>query len=82
MKPLVLNADELPPWRSANDHGGAPFLLCCDHASPRIPRVLDNLGLESHLLDLHIAYDIGAEAMTRLMAEQLDERAVFSSCLL
>ena len=79
MKPLVLNADELPPWRSANDHGGAPFLLCCDHASPRIPRVLDNLGLESHLLDLHIAYDIGAEAMTRLMAEQLDARAVFSS---
>ena len=75
----MLNADELPPWRSINNQGGAPFLLCCDHASARIPRALDNLGLEPHLLDLHIAYDIGAEAMTRRMAEQLDAHAIFSS---
>ena len=76
---MVLNADELPPWHSTNSQGGAPFLLCCDHASARIPRALDGLGLEPHLLDLHIAYDIGAEAMTRRMAEQLDAHAIFSS---
>ena len=35
--------------------------------------------MEPHLLGLHIAYDIGAEALTRAMAERMGATALLSS---
>jgi len=45
---------------------GPNLLLLCDHASNALPE--GNLGLDSGLLATHIAYDIGAAAVTRALA--------------
>jgi predicted N-formylglutamate amidohydrolase len=54
------------------------MLLVCDHASNAIPADLDSLGLPAAELERHIAYDIGAAAMTRAMARALGAPAVLS----
>jgi predicted N-formylglutamate amidohydrolase len=43
-----------------------PLLFLCDHASNRLPE--GGLGLAPALLATHIAYDIGAAALTRALA--------------
>ncbi len=54
----------------------ADCLLVCDHASQRIPEKLGDLGLDRQYLGEHIAWDIGAETMTRRLAERLDAPAI------
>jgi predicted N-formylglutamate amidohydrolase len=54
-------------------------LLICDHASPAIPRALDGLGLAPAAVLEHIGWDIGAAAVTRLLAPALDAPAILSS---
>jgi predicted N-formylglutamate amidohydrolase len=44
------------------------LLLLCDHASNVLPPGLGTLGLEPRLFATHIAYDIGAAAVTRALA--------------
>jgi predicted N-formylglutamate amidohydrolase len=51
-------------------------VLCCDHASNRIPRALGALGLTAERLQQHIAWDIGAGAVTRALSERFDACAV------
>jgi len=53
-----------------------PALLVCDHASPRIPASLGTLGLDEALLTEHIAYDIGAAAVTGALSKKLALPAV------
>jgi predicted N-formylglutamate amidohydrolase len=48
----------------------------CEHASNRIPEALGTLGLDPEELMRHIAWDIGAEALTRRLAGLLDAPAV------
>ena len=43
------------------------LLFLCDHASNRLPQ--GALGLDPALLATHIAYDIGAAAVTRALAK-------------
>ena len=52
---------------------GAPalFLFTCDHAGRETPRSLGRLGLPESVFDLHIAWDIGAGALTRRLAKAL-----------
>lgn len=50
---------------------GSPFLITVDHASRRIPEALGDLGLSPAELERHIAWDIGAAATGRLLAERL-----------
>ncbi len=45
------------------------LLLLCDHASNRVPDDID-LAIDPVLLDLHIAVDLGAAALTRALAAQ------------
>jgi len=55
---------------------GREIVFVCDHASNRIPAALGRLGLdERHLLD-HIAWDIGAAAVTVKLIEWLGGRGV------
>lgn len=56
----------------------ADLLLLCDHASNRVPADVD-LGMEPRLLDLHIAFDIGAGPVTRAMAAQLGAPAILGT---
>lgn len=53
-----------------------PLLLLCDHASNHIPAEYDNLGLADDQLQRHIAYDPGAEAVTRLLSARFGCGAV------
>ncbi len=55
-----------------NENGTSPIVLVCEHASLHIPAVLSGLGLDEDDQNAHIAYDIGAEAMARKMADQLN----------
>lgn len=66
--PEVINAD-----------GGGPVLVICDHASNRVPAPLGDLGLSERQLADHIAWDIGAEAMTRALARRLNAPAVIAT---
>ena len=54
-----------------NADGDARVLLICDHASNALPAAYDNLGLPPAQLQRHIAYDIGALAVARLVAQKL-----------
>ncbi len=58
--------------------GSGAVVITCDHASNAIPPELGGLGLPPDQLDRHIAYDIGAAAVARQLAERLDATAVFA----
>lgn len=57
---------------------GSGILLLCDHASNAVPADID-LGIDPALLDLHIAIDIGAAAVTRALAAKLDAPAILAT---
>ena len=67
----LLASDEPPPFEVVAGREPSPFVIICDHASRRVPRVLGTLGLPEHELERHIAWDIGAAAVARLLAEAL-----------
>jgi predicted N-formylglutamate amidohydrolase len=53
-------------------------VLVCDHAENSFPPEYGTLGLPAHELVRHIAYDIGAAAVTRQIAAALGAPAVLS----
>ncbi len=53
-------------------------IFLCDHASSFIPETYCNLGLREYDLQRHIAYDIGAETVTRTLAAAFGAPAVLS----
>jgi predicted N-formylglutamate amidohydrolase len=57
----------------------AGVLIVCDHASNAVPPRYGSLGLPGEALDRHIAYDIGAAALTRALAARLKAPAVLST---
>lgn len=75
----LLAADEPPPWQLINDDGASRTLLVCDHASRRIPRQLNDLGLDRLALRRHIACDIGAGEVTRRLSRMLDAPAILAN---
>ena len=62
-----------------NPGGRCPMLLICDHASRFIPEEFDNLGLPEAALRDHIAWDIGAADVTRILAKMLDAPAILGA---
>jgi predicted N-formylglutamate amidohydrolase len=74
----LLALDEPEPFTLINDAGTARTLLLCDHASRRIPRSLDDLGLDEMALRRHVACDIGAGDVTRKLSEILDAPALLA----
>ncbi|MBX3595122.1 N-formylglutamate amidohydrolase [Sphingomonas sp.] len=57
--------------------GGGDVLILCDHASNRVPDDID-LGIETALLDRHIAVDLGAADVTAALAGLLDAPAILA----
>ena len=51
-------------------------LLICDHASDRIPGELAGLGLDAAARASHVAWDIGAGALTERLSALLDAPAL------
>jgi len=74
----LLGSDDPAPFEILNLGGSAQLLLTCDHASRAIPLSLGQLGLAPEQFDRHIAYDIGAEAITRILSDTLDARAILA----
>jgi predicted N-formylglutamate amidohydrolase len=68
----LLAPDEPDPVIIRNADGASPFFLTCDHAGRRIPKTLGDMGLPAAEFDRHIAWDIGAAAVSRLMSDALD----------
>jgi predicted N-formylglutamate amidohydrolase len=68
----LLAADEPPPFVAERRQGRSNFVIVVDHASPRIPRRLGDLGLPASELRRHIAWDIGSVAVARQVATALD----------
>ena len=68
----LLAADEPPPFIEIGLQGRSNFVIVVDHASRRIPRRLNDLGLPASELQRHIAWDIGALGVARQVAAALD----------
>ncbi len=72
MVPPLLGAGEELPFSVINPDGKAKCLLLCEHASNVIPKKLNNLGLSKDDTQSHIAWDIGAAYVTKLLSDILD----------
>ncbi len=68
----LLAPDEPQPIIEVGRQGRSSFVIVVDHASSRIPRRLQNLGLPASELQRHIAWDIGALGVARQTAAALD----------
>src|SRR5262245_56777908 len=66
------------PFRLINEGGPSPIVNICDHASNRVPAAYDNLGLDRAAFDQHIAWDIGAAAISERLAERFQAPAVLA----
>jgi len=71
-----LEPDEAPIFEVIEDRSNSPFLITCDHAGRLLPRSLGSLGLAESDLSRHIAWDIGAGAVTRILATELGAFAI------
>lgn len=76
--PALVDGDREPAFEflPGDDAGG--LLLLVDHADNAIPSRYDDLGLPPAELERHIAYDIGAAALARLVAERLRAPALLA----
>ncbi|HWK36965.1 MAG TPA: N-formylglutamate amidohydrolase [Sphingomonas sp.] len=78
-----LTAPNLSDWPDpvewVNPSGRSPVILLCEHASNHIPACYNGLGLGPADLDRHIAWDIGAAAVTRRLSALLDAPALLGT---
>jgi predicted N-formylglutamate amidohydrolase len=72
-------AEDPPPFESLSGAPDARIVLLCDHASNRLPAAYRDLGLPASEFHRHIAFDIGAAALTRRLAGALDAPALLTS---
>jgi predicted N-formylglutamate amidohydrolase len=67
----LLAAGEAEPATVANSSSRSPYLFVCDHAGRATPKALGSLGLPPEAFERHIAWDIGAGALSLMMGEAL-----------
>ena len=72
MTESFLALDEPPAYGVVNPDGASPYVLLCEHASPRIPRCLSDLGLPKAERMRHIGWDVGAQALALGLSAALD----------
>jgi predicted N-formylglutamate amidohydrolase len=66
------------PFRLINESGPSPIVVICDHASNRVPVEYDDLGLDRTAFEQHIAWDIGAAAISIQLAERFQAPAILA----
>jgi predicted N-formylglutamate amidohydrolase len=64
------------PFEIVNATGRAPLVIACDHASNAVPPDIGNLGVSDADMQRHIAWDIGAAAISRHLAKAFDAPAI------
>jgi predicted N-formylglutamate amidohydrolase len=72
----LLGPNDPPAYEQINTDGSAHLVLICDHAGRAVPHALGGLGVGEAEMDRHIAYDIGARAVTQRLSELLDATAI------
>lgn len=68
----LLQDDEDSPFMAVNAQGQSPYVLICEHASRLMPKRLGTLSVTEAELASHIAWDIGAEKVARLLSRLMD----------
>jgi len=68
----LIAPDEPPAFKISHEQGRSSYFLTCDHGGNLLPRALGALGLPVFELERHIAWDIGAAALARQLADALD----------
>lgn len=68
----LLGGNDPSPVERMLEGSRAPIALSCEHAGKDIPRSLGKLGLSDEYLESHIAWDIGAADLARLLANRLE----------
>ena len=76
---VLLAASDPPPAIVLNAAGRLPAVVTCDHGGDAVPEKLNGLGLDPAERQRHIAWDIGASAVARSLAQQLDVPAILGS---
>ena len=71
MVTCLLEGEEAPAL-GVNGGGRSSYVLVCEHASNQLPTSLGTLGLPEAELQRHIAWDIGAEKVARLLSRLMD----------
>lgn len=74
----VVQAVDAESFAVVSGQAGAGLLVVCDHAGNAFPPGYGTLGLEAADLDRHIAYDIGAAAITHRIAAAFGAPAVLT----
>ncbi|MFO1407156.1 MAG: N-formylglutamate amidohydrolase [Steroidobacteraceae bacterium] len=74
----LIGPDDPAPFVLLNEHGTAPAVVVCDHASRAFPRSMGRLGLAEVDAWRHIAWDIGAGELARGLSAALDAPAVLA----
>ncbi len=72
----LLGPNDPSAFEKINSDGTAHLVLICDHAGRAVPTALGGLGMQASDMERHIAYDIGARAVTERMSELLDATAI------
>lgn len=65
-----------PSFQMRRPDATGPFVIVCDHATNHVPFELHDLGLSADDLSRHIAWDIGAAAITEILSERFDSPAI------
>lgn len=76
VEPALLAEGDPEVHEIVNPAGGSRIVLVCEHAGRRVPASLGDLGLPAAEFDRHIAWDIGAEGLSRHLARLLDARLI------
>lgn len=66
------------PFQILREGVRGPFVIVCDHASNFIPSELNKLGVAEAELARHIAWDIGAADIARILSERFESPAILS----
>lgn len=74
---VFLTMDDGAPVAQENVEGASAIILVCEHASRQLPERLGTLGLSPEALESHIAWDPGALAVSRLLANALDATLIY-----
>lgn len=76
--PSTLAVDDPNPVLVLNPASARELLIIADHAGNAVPAVMNQLGLNAHDMNRHIAWDPGAASVAKDLANRLDATAVLS----
>ena len=75
----LLSAGDPAPVEVAFPDGASPVFLVCEHAGRAVPERLGDLGVSPADMDRHVAWDVGAGPVARMMAQRLGATLVLQN---